>query len=98
MKQQLAALLSEGQVAELVENDEVHSREIFGEPLLPAGAGTRRVMRFRFEPVGPIKGTGKPAAAGQIRVWDDDANGYRTITIARAHWVDLGAGKEEISE
>jgi hypothetical protein len=59
--------------------------------------GTRRVMRFRFEPVGPIKGTGKPIAEGQIRVWDDDANGYRTITIARTHWVDLGAGKQEIA-
>src|ERR1700739_64122 len=37
MKEQLAARLSEGQVAELVENDEVHAREIFGEPPLPAG-------------------------------------------------------------
>ena len=32
MKEQLAAGLSEGQVAEFVENDEVHAREIFGEP------------------------------------------------------------------
>src|SRR5207302_5401460 len=39
MKEQLAAGLSKGQVAEFVENDEVHAGEIFGEPPLPAGAG-----------------------------------------------------------
>src|SRR5690349_9850055 len=39
MKEQLAAGLSERQVAELVENNELHAREIFGEPPLPAGAG-----------------------------------------------------------
>src|SRR5436309_4822832 len=39
MKEQLTAGLSEGQIAEFVENDEVHAREIFGEPPLPAGAG-----------------------------------------------------------
>ena len=39
MKEQLAAGLSKGQVAEFVENDEVHAREVFGEPPLPAGAG-----------------------------------------------------------
>ena len=39
MKEQLAAGLSEGQVAELVENNEVYAREIFGEPALPAGTG-----------------------------------------------------------
>src|SRR5205823_14119406 len=39
MKEQLAAGLSERQVAELVENNEVDAGEIFGEPPLPAGAG-----------------------------------------------------------
>jgi hypothetical protein len=39
MKEQLAAGLSEGQITEFVENDEVHAREIFGQPPLPAGAG-----------------------------------------------------------
>src|SRR6266566_3799755 len=48
MKEQLAASLSEGQVAELVENDEVHAREIFGEPPLPAGAG------FALQPVDEV--------------------------------------------
>src|SRR5207244_6489439 len=39
MKEELAAGLSERQVAELVENNEVDAGEIFGEPPLPAGAG-----------------------------------------------------------
>src|SRR5437868_10151383 len=39
MKEQLAAGLSERQVTELVENNEVDAGEIFGEPPLPAGAG-----------------------------------------------------------
>jgi hypothetical protein len=39
MKEQLAAGLGEGQVAEFVENNEVHPGEIFGEPPLPTGAG-----------------------------------------------------------
>ena len=39
MKEQLAAGLREWQVAELVEDDEVHAREIFGEPALAVGSG-----------------------------------------------------------
>ena len=39
VKQQLAAGLSEGEIAELVENNEVHAGEIFGEAVLAAGAG-----------------------------------------------------------
>lgn len=39
MEQQLAAGWGEGQVAELVEDDEVHAREIVGHAALPAGAG-----------------------------------------------------------
>jgi hypothetical protein len=58
--------------------------------------GTERIMRFEARRVGEVKGTGHQAAEGQIRVWDVDANGYRTITVARTHWVDLGGGKQEI--
>src|SRR5205807_9813753 len=57
MKEQLAAGLSEGQVAELVENDEVHAREIFGEPPLPAGAG------FALQPIDEVD-DGVEAAPG----------------------------------
>src|SRR5246127_4751351 len=48
MKEQLAAGLSEGQIAELVENNEVHAGEIFGEPPLPPGAG------LAFKPVDEV--------------------------------------------
>src|SRR5580692_4263823 len=48
MKEQLTAGLSEGQIAEFVENDEVHAREIFGEPPLPAGAG------FALQPIDEV--------------------------------------------
>jgi hypothetical protein len=45
MKKQLSTSLSKGYVAEFVENDEVHARDIFGEPPLPAGAG------FTLQPI-----------------------------------------------
>ena len=48
MKEPLAAGLSEGQIAEFVENNEVHAGEIFGEPPLPAGAG------FTLQPIDEI--------------------------------------------
>ena len=39
MEQQLAAGLSEGEVAELVENDEVQPGKPIGEATLPLGTG-----------------------------------------------------------
>src|SRR5438270_7784074 len=48
MKEQLAAGLSERQVAELVENNEVHAGEIFSEPPLPADAG------FALQPIDEV--------------------------------------------
>ena len=36
MEQELAAGLREGQIAELVEDDEVEAREVIGEPPLTA--------------------------------------------------------------
>ena len=38
MEQQLPAGLSEGQIAEFVEDDEVEAREVIGEPTLAASA------------------------------------------------------------
>src|SRR6516162_5782469 len=57
MKEQLAAGLSERQVAEFVENNEVHAGEIFGEPPLPAGVG------FALQPVDEVD-DGVEAAPG----------------------------------
>jgi hypothetical protein len=39
MEQELAAGLCEGKIAELVENDEVHAGQMFGEPALSSVAG-----------------------------------------------------------
>src|SRR5918994_214594 len=39
VEQELAAGLGKGQIAELVENDEVHAGEVVGETALAAGAG-----------------------------------------------------------
>ena len=50
MKEQLAAGRSEGQIAELVENNEVHAGEIFGEPPLPTGAEIKmKVLTLLFK-------------------------------------------------
>src|SRR6201998_1331821 len=48
VEEQLAADLREGEIAELVEHDKVHAREIFGEPALAAAAG------FGLEPVDEV--------------------------------------------
>ena len=48
MEQQLPAGLGEGQIAEFVENDEVHAGEIVGDAALAAGA------RFGLQPVDEV--------------------------------------------
>ena len=45
MKEELAAGLREGQVAELIEDNKIHAGEIFGEAALAAGAGRRSAGR-----------------------------------------------------
>src|SRR5436305_1488513 len=113
MKEQLAARLSEGQVAELVENDEVHSREIFGEPPLPAGAG------FALQPVDEIDDgiEAAPGAAadagprnsyGQMRLAGAGSTDQHSIAlfgqegaarqIADQRLVDRRAGKVEVAD
>ena len=52
----MPAGLSEGQIAEFVENDEVHSGEVVGEPALPSIAG------LGLEPVDEIDHVVEPAA------------------------------------
>jgi len=66
----VAASLSEGQVAEFVENNEVHAREIFAELPLPAGAG------FVLQPIDEVC-DGVEAAPGAA------ADAARAIAIAR---------------
>src|SRR6201981_3565694 len=80
MKEQLATGLSKGQVAEFVKNDEVHAREIFGEPPLPAGAG------FTLQPIDEID-DGIEAAPGAAA---DAAprNSYGQMRLAGASSAD----------
>jgi hypothetical protein len=66
VEQKLAAGLGEGQIAEFVEDDEVQSHQMIGEPALAAAAG------LGLEPVDEIDhvvkaatGTGAYAASGQ---------------------------------
>jgi hypothetical protein len=57
MEQELAAGLSEGQIAEFIEDDEVHAGEVIGEPTLASVAG------LGFEPIDEIDNIVEPAAS-----------------------------------
>ena len=56
MEEELAAGLGEGQIAEFIEDDEVHAGEVIGEPALPAVAG------LGFEPIDEIDDIVEPTA------------------------------------
>jgi len=56
MEEELAAGLGEGQIAEFIEDDEVHAGEVIGEPALAAVAG------FGFEPIDEIDDIVEPTA------------------------------------
>ncbi len=59
--------------------------------------GTQRVMRFQFERVGRINGRGAPFTNPlQVRVWEPDVGGYRTVTCDRLVWLDVEGKREEI--
>ena len=58
MQQQLPAGLSEGQIPEFVEKDEVHAREIIGKPSLPspvAASQDRPQRETRTAPIISVK-------------------------------------------
>jgi hypothetical protein len=57
VEEQLAAGLGEREIAEFVENDEVHAGEIVGDAALASGA------RLGFEPVDEVDG-GEEAPSG----------------------------------
>src|SRR5215203_5898051 len=56
MEQELAARLSEWQITEFIENDEVHAGQVIGEPTLPSIAG------LGLEPIDEIDHVVEPAA------------------------------------
>src|SRR3954452_24646336 len=69
MEQELPAGLSEGQIAEFVEDDEVHAGEVVGEPALAAGAG------LGLEPVDEIDHVVEPAAGAAADAASGDRDG-----------------------
>jgi Resolvase, N terminal domain len=69
MEKELAAGLGEGQVAELVENDEVHAGEMIGDPALPTVAG------LGFEPIDEIDDIVEPATGAGADAASRDGDG-----------------------
>ena len=82
MEQELAAGLGEGQIAELIENDEVHAGQVIGEPALSciAGLGLEPVDEID-DVIEPATCAGSDAAAG---------NGDRQVRLA-------GAGRTSVT-
>ena len=74
VEQELAAGLSEWQIAEFVEDDEVHAGQVIGEPALPAVAG------LGLEPVDEIDHVVEPAAGAAA----DAASGNRDGQVGLA--------------
>ena len=72
MEQELAAGLGEGQIAEFVEDDEVHAGQMFGEPTLQA------VASLGLEPVDEIHHVVEPAT---------DPERMQLLAMAMARWV-----------
>jgi hypothetical protein len=86
VEQKLSSGLSERQIAEFVENDEVHSSELVGDATLPSVTG------LNFEPVyeidyvvEPATGTGADATSGD----GDGQMGLASASPADQHGVAL---------
>ena len=69
VEQKLAAGLSERQIAEFVEDDEVHAGQMIGEPALPSVAG------LGLEPVDEIDDVVEAAAGAGSDAASGDGNG-----------------------
>ena len=76
MEQELPTGLSEGQITEFVENDEVHTRQMIGEPPLPTVAG------LGPEPVDEIHHVVEPAAGAGADAASGDGDGKMGLTGA----------------
>ena len=69
VEQELSAGLGERQIAEFVEDDEVHASEVFGKPSLP------RVAGLGLEPIDEIDHVVEPAAAAGANATSGDGDG-----------------------
>ena len=95
VEQELAAGLGEGQIAEFVEDDEVHTRQMIGETTLPSVTG------LGLEPVDEIDHVVEPAAGAAADA--ASGNGDGKICLAGAgpadqHGVALLGDKAAASE
>ena len=77
MEEELAAGLGEGQIAEFIEDDEVHAGEVIGEPALPAVAG------FGFKPIDEIDDIVEPTARAGANA--ASRNGDGEMGLAGSH-------------
>ena len=82
MEQELSSGLSERQIAELVENDEVHSRELISDPTLPSIAG------LDLEPVDEVDHVVEPATGPGADAASGDGDGQMGLA---------GAGQDSIT-
>ena len=69
MEEELAAGLSEGQIAEFVEDNKIDAGEIIGEAALPAGAG------FALQPVDEVDDSVKAASGAAADAASRDGDG-----------------------
>src|SRR5438105_15141203 len=78
MEEQLSASLSEGQIAQFVEDDEVEAGQVIRKPPLPAGA------RFGFEPVDQVDDIVEAATGATADAGPGDGNGKMAFAGAGA--------------
>ena len=76
VEEELAAGLSEGQIAEFIENDEVHAGQMIGEPALPT------VAALGLEPIDEIDDVVEPAAGAGADAASGDGDGQMGLAGA----------------
>jgi hypothetical protein len=74
MEQKLAAGLGERQIAEFVEDDEVHASQMIGEPILPSVAG------LGLEPIDEVDHVVEPAAGAGSDAASGEGDGSGSMT------------------
>jgi hypothetical protein len=73
MEEELAAGLGEGQIAEFIEDDEVHAGEVIGEPALASVAG------LGFEPIDEIDDIIEPSAGAGANAASRNGDGEMSL-------------------
>ncbi|MCP1749137.1 hypothetical protein AB7M66_000062 [Bradyrhizobium japonicum] len=95
MEQELTAGLRERQIAQLVEDDEVHAGQMLGEPSLPTVAG------FGLEPVDEVDDVVEASSSAIADATSGDGNGqvcFACTGAANQHDVALLGDEAAVSE